>query len=47
MSTKHFDVTVLDWPKAMAAELNQYLMDLIEHQIEKKLTTRRMREGNP
>ncbi len=35
-----------DWPAAAGAELNQYFMDLIEHQIEKKLTTRRMREGN-
>ena len=36
-----------DWPKDVAEKLNHYLLDLIEHQIEKKLTTRGLREGNP
>jgi len=31
-----------DWPAASVDELNAYLLDLIEHQIERKLTTRRL-----
>ncbi len=34
-----------DWPAAPAEELNAYLLDLIEHQIERKLTTRRLMES--
>jgi DNA repair protein RecO (recombination protein O) len=34
-----------DWPAAPLDELNTYLLDLIEHQIERKLTTRRMLEA--
>ena len=35
-----------DWPAAPLDELNRYLLDLIEHQIERKLTTRRLLESN-
>ena len=34
-----------DWGTATATELNYYLMDVIEHQTERKLTTRRVREA--
>ncbi len=34
------------WPAAATNELNYYLMDLIEHQIERKLTTRKLLESN-
>ena len=34
-----------DWPAAPVDELNAYLLDLIEHQIERKLTTRRLLES--
>ncbi len=33
-----------DWPPPQLHELNGYLLDLIEHQIERKLTTRRLLE---
>ncbi len=33
-----------EWPAAPLDELNAYLLDLIEHQIERKLTTRRLLE---
>ncbi len=33
-----------DWPAAQVNELNTYLLDLIEHQVERKLTTRRLLE---
>ena len=35
-----------DWPAAPVNELNAYSLDLIEHQIERKLTTRRLLEMN-
>jgi len=34
-----------DWPAVQLNELNAYLLDLIEHQIERKLTTRRLLES--
>ncbi|HEX2712219.1 MAG TPA: DNA repair protein RecO [Candidatus Acidoferrales bacterium] len=34
-----------DWPAVPLDELNAYLLDLLEHQIERKLTTRRLIEG--
>jgi hypothetical protein len=34
-----------DWPAAALKELNAYLLDLIEHQIERKLTTRPLLES--
>ena len=36
-----------DWAHAPLNELNAYLLDLIEHQIERKLTTRRLLESTP
>lgn len=36
-----------DWPSASLDELNGYLLDLIEHQIERKLTTRPLLESKP
>ena len=33
-----------EWPKEAAIELNQYFMDVIEHQVERKLTTRQLRD---
>jgi DNA repair protein RecO (recombination protein O) len=33
-----------EWPAVPLDELNAYLLDLIEHQIERKLTTRRLLE---
>ncbi len=35
-----------DWPAGPLNELNAYLLDLIEHQIERKLTTRRLLESH-
>jgi recombinational DNA repair protein (RecF pathway) len=35
-----------DWPAAPLNELNGYLLDLIEHQIERKLAARRLLESH-
>jgi DNA repair protein RecO (recombination protein O) len=35
-----------DWPAAPVKEVNAYLLDLIEHQIERKLTTRGLLESH-
>jgi DNA repair protein RecO (recombination protein O) len=32
------------WPKGRARDLNEYLLDVVEHQIERKLTARKMME---
>lgn len=35
-----------EWPAGIIEELNNYLLDVIEHQIERKLTTRRLLESS-